>query len=158
MHEVQSHREHILHTAYIGVIIMFVWNMMHNGYPFCHNKISEALFCRASTPIQMFSNSLHPKKYGLIAFFFTSFEKLFGNAFTNMPNVMIMLHIWVVWTDPLCNAFMSITDEGRHFQTFVGNEFKASLGCIQFHCITWTRLICLRIMNWWSNDGVHVVH
>jgi hypothetical protein len=53
---------------------------------------------------------------------------------------------------------MSITDEGRHFQTFVGNEFKASLGCIQFHCITWTRLICLRIMNWWSNDGVHVVH
>jgi hypothetical protein len=93
---------------------MSIGNMHHKRLPLCQYKSLEALFSARGTPIYMSSDTFHPLGNSFITLRFASLQHFFSDGSGNMPDIIKMAGLGLVFSDPFSDAQVPVRNEDRN--------------------------------------------
>ena len=61
-----------------------------------------------------------------------------------MPDIIVMLHFWMGFSDPLFDLFVPVSDKNTNLQAFPFQKFHEPMKALLFHVVASTNFIALK--------------
>ena len=101
-----------------------------------HFPMSSQSFCFAAA-----SNFLWKPESGINSSWEYYLSAYWYQAFSNMPDIVVMFYFWMCLSDPLVDLFVSISNRNTYLQTFPFQKIHCSTKTLLLHMVTSAYLI-----------------